>query len=179
MLKQTAAQGSNDALKTFGLIKTAAGLNPGKRLPLGMSVHPPGSAPSNAIPMWHEGPSMSSGMQSPGGAPHAAGPVTGSPQLPASTGASMGSGWGQRAGDFARGQMGAAKDLFGNLRQGLGGAATAEAGATARGGALGNLRTLAPTLAAGGAMYMLHHHNQAKEQQRQQQMLMGGGGYGM
>jgi hypothetical protein len=82
-----------------------------------------------------------------------------------------------RARSFGQGQWGAAKSLAGNLHQGLGGAPTAEAGMAARGAALGNLRTLAPSLLAGGALYMLHRHNQAQEQQRRQQAMMAGGGY--
>lgn len=101
------------------------------------------------------------------------------PALPAPAGPA-GSGLLDRARGFGQGQMGAAKDLFGNLRQGLGGAANAEAGMAARGAALGNLRTLAPSLLAGGGLYMLHRHNQAKrEQQQRQQMMMGGGYPGM
>jgi hypothetical protein len=81
---------------------------------------------------------------------------------------------------FLGGQMGAAKDLFGNLRQGLGGAPDAAAGAAARQGAVGNLKTLAPSLLAGGGLYMMHRHHQAQqEQQARQQAMMGGGGYPM
>lgn len=84
-----------------------------------------------------------------------------------------------RAKAFGAGQLDAAKALFGNLRQGLGGAPSAEAGMAARGAALGNLKTLAPSLIAGGGLYMLHRHRQeAEEQRRQQQQQMVQGGYG-
>ena len=101
-----------------------------------------------------------------------------------------------KAKAFGQGQWGAVKDLGANLRGGFGGKenpALAGVGSLAegmhgpavdmgqlqRGRALGNLKTLAPTLAAGGAMYLLHRHNQAKREQqaRQQQMLMGQGVY--
>jgi hypothetical protein len=96
---------------------------------------------------------------------------------PAAPPAPAGPGLMDRAKAFGQGQMGAAKDLYGNLRQGLGGAATPALGMEARQNALGNMRTLAPSLLAGGALYMLHRHNQAKREQqaRQQQMMMGGG----
>lgn len=89
---------------------------------------------------------------------------------------------GANAGGGVRGflgnQLGAAKDLYGNMRQGLGGAATPEAGALARQGAIGNVKTLAPSLLAGGALYMMHRHHQAQQdQQARQQAMMGGGGY--
>lgn len=84
-----------------------------------------------------------------------------------------------KAKAFGGGQLGAAKDLFGNLRQGLGGAATPELGQAARGAAVGNLKTLAPSLLAGGALYMMHQHKQKQEQQARQQAMMGGGGYPM
>jgi len=82
-----------------------------------------------------------------------------------------------KAKAFGHGQWGAAKSLAGNLHQGLGGAATPELGQAARAGALGNVKTLAPSLLAGGGLYLMHRHNQAKqqEQQRQQAMMMGGG----
>lgn len=80
-----------------------------------------------------------------------------------------------RAKAFGAGQLDAAKALFGNMRQGLGGAATPEAGAAARGAALGNLKTLAPSLIAGGGLYLLHRHNQQVEEQRRQQAMMQGG----
>lgn len=80
-------------------------------------------------------------------------------------------------GGFFNKQWGAAKDLYGNLRQGLGGAENAAAGAAARQGAVGNLKTLAPTLAAGGALYLMHAHNEAKRKNEAQQRAMMGGGY--
>lgn len=98
------------------------------------------------------------------------------------------------AKSFGAGQLGAAKDLFANMRGGLGGAFNPAfkgqsggafdplARASHRAMALGNVRTLAPTLAAGGAMYMLHRHNQAKQdaqaQQQRVMMMNGGGGSG-
>lgn len=81
-----------------------------------------------------------------------------------------------RARAFGSGQLGAAKDLFGNMRQGLGGAATPELGQAARGAAVGNLKTLAPSLLAGGGLYLMHQHKQKQEQQARQQAMMGGGG---
>ena len=79
--------------------------------------------------------------------------------------------------DFGAGQWGAAKDLFGNLRQGLGGAPDAAAGAAARGAALGNLKTLAPSLLAGGALYMMHRHHRAQEEEEARRRAMMGGGF--
>lgn len=99
-----------------------------------------------------------------------AGPSMG---LPGAAGPSLG----DRARAFGQGQWGAAKDLFGNLRQGLGGAATPELGMAARQAVGGNLRTLAPSLLAGGAAYMFHRHNQAKRQQQAQQQAMMMQGY--
>jgi hypothetical protein len=88
-----------------------------------------------------------------------------------------GGGFMDKAKAFGHGQLGAAKDLFGNMRQGLGGAATPELGSAARGAALGNLKTLAPSLLAGGGLYMLHKHKQKEQEQqaRQQAMMMQGG----
>lgn len=89
-----------------------------------------------------------------------------------------------RAMSFGEGQMGAAKDLFRNLRGGLGGAMNPSvitgavpaqsmdlARASQRQQALGNLRTLAPSLAVGGGLWALHRHNQALEEQRRQQAM--------
>ena len=78
---------------------------------------------------------------------------------------------------FGQGQWGAAKSLFGELGQGFGGAATPEAGMAARGRMLGNLKTLTPSLLAGGALYMMHRGNQAERDRQRQQGLMQGGGY--
>lgn len=98
------------------------------------------------------------------------------PGMGAPAAAPAGSGMLGRAKAFGSGQLGAAKDLFGNMRQGLGGAATPELGQAARGAAMGNLKTLAPSLLAGGALYAMHRHNQAqREQQARQQAMMGGG----
>lgn len=94
--------------------------------------------------------------------------------------AAAGGGFIDKAKAFGMGQVGHAKDLFGHLQQGLGGAATPEAGALARQNALGSLKGLAPSLAAGGALYLMHRHNKAKEEARQRAMMMqGGGGYPM
>lgn len=95
-----------------------------------------------------------------------------------------GGGFMDKAKAFGQGQWGAAKDLAGNLRAGLGGAPDAAAGAAARGAALGNLKTLAPSLAAGGALYMMHRHHQAQQEEeaRRRALMMqqmGGGGYPM
>jgi hypothetical protein len=89
--------------------------------------------------------------------------------------AAAGGGFMDKAKSFGQGQMGAAKALFGNLRQGLGGAPDAAAGALARQGAIGNLKTLAPSLLAGGGLYLMHKHKQDQEQARQRAMM--GGGY--
>lgn len=107
------------------------------------------------------------GMPTPHAMPQAAPPAGG-----------MGGGMLDKAKAFGSGQLGAAKDLFGNLRQGLGGAATPELGQSARAGAVGNLKTLAPSLVAGGALYMMHQHKQKQEQQARQQAMMNGGGAG-
>jgi hypothetical protein len=90
---------------------------------------------------------------------------------------------------FGRGQVDAAKALFGNLRAGFGGASphALPAGAegpvpsagTHRGMAVGNLKTLAPSLLAGGALYMLHRRKKQQQEQaaQQQAMMQQGGGY--
>lgn len=97
-----------------------------------------------------------------------------------------------RAKAFGMGQAGAAKSLFHNVRGGLGGqyspefkgnlASTPGADALNRMGhraqAVGNLKTLAPSLLAGGGLYMLHRHNKAKEEQARQQQMMAMQGYG-
>lgn len=96
-----------------------------------------------------------------------------------------------RLKSFGSGQVGAAKDLFHNLRGGMGGqmnpnlvsgAVPSQSMDIARGThrqqALGNLKTLAPSLAIGGGAYMLHRHNQAKEEEARQRALMMQQGYG-
>ena len=87
---------------------------------------------------------------------------------------------GNRVRGFLGGQADAAKGLFHNMQQGLGGAPDAAAGAAARGAIGGNLKALAPSLLAGGGLYMLHRHHQQQEeeQQRQQAMMHAGGGGG-
>ncbi len=90
---------------------------------------------------------------------------------------------------FLGNQWGAAKDLFANLRGGLGGkfnpdvmpnANPALARQAHRARAVQNIGTLAPTLLAGGALYMMHRHNQAKrDAEARQQAMMGGGMGGM
>jgi len=100
-----------------------------------------------------------------------------------------------KAKAFGMGQMAAGKDLLANLRGGLGGKMNPGvitgpvpaqsmdlARASMRQQALGNMRTLAPSLGVAGGAYLLHRHNQNVEQQQRmrQQMLapqMGGGGY--
>ncbi len=93
-----------------------------------------------------------------------------------------------RLKSFGAGQWGAAKDLVGNLRGGLGGeyhpsfqgnlasnpAAAPLNRAAHRQMAMGNLKTLAPSLAIMGGGYLLHRHNQAKrdEEARQRSMMM-------
>jgi hypothetical protein len=121
------------------------------RFKIAMSLGPAG-APMQHIELGAAGPGA--------GAAAAASPAAG--------------GFMNKAKAFGSGQLGAAKSLLGNLHQGLGGAPDAAAGAAARGAALGNLKTLAPSLLAGGALYMLHRRNEA---QRDQQRMMMGGGY--
>jgi hypothetical protein len=81
---------------------------------------------------------------------------------------------------FGQGQLDAGKALLGNLRGGLGGASPhmpmdgamgpVPDAMTHRQMALGNLKSLAPSLAAGGALYMLHQRKKQQEQARQQAM---------
>lgn len=105
-----------------------------------------------------------------------------------------------KAKAFGAGQVGAAKDLFANLRGGFGGTSNlGNVGHMAEGAsgpavditqlhrhrALGNMKTLTPSLLAGGALYLRHHgKQQAREEQMAQQqmqdaMAQGGGGYPM
>lgn len=96
-----------------------------------------------------------------------------------------------KAKAFGAGQLEAGKDLLSNLRGGLGGklnpdvltapggdiAATREAH---RARAVGNIKTLAPSLLAGGGLYYLHRrHQQAEQQRRQQAMMQDGYGQSM
>lgn len=86
---------------------------------------------------------------------------------------------------FGRGQLDAGKALIGNLRGGLGGASPHAVGPGMEGPvpdaqahramAVGNLKTLAPSLLAGGGLYMLHRHKQQQEQAQQQAMMQQGG----
>lgn len=91
---------------------------------------------------------------------------------------------------FGSGQVGAAKDLFHNLRGGLGGQMNPAlitgavppqsmdlARATHRQQALGNVGKLAPTLAAGG-LYMWHRRNQEQDEQSRRRAMMAQQGYG-
>lgn len=85
---------------------------------------------------------------------------------------------------FGQGQMDAAKSLFHNVRGGVGGKFSPEfkgnlAGmpeaeglnrAAHRQMAVGNLKTLAPSLLAGGGLYLIHKRRQEAERQRQLQM---------
>lgn len=97
-----------------------------------------------------------------------------------------------KAKSFGAGQVQAGKDLFSNLRGGLGGQLNPDVlpapggdvvatRAAHRARALGNLKTLAPSLIAGGGLYMMHRKNQQQEEQQRQQAAMqgGGGGYPM
>jgi hypothetical protein len=90
---------------------------------------------------------------------------------------------------FGAGQVGAAKDLFHNLRGGLGGQMNPAlitgpvppqsmdlARATHRQQALGNLGKLAPSLAAGG-LYMWHRRNQEQDEQARRRAMMAQQGY--
>lgn len=90
---------------------------------------------------------------------------------------------------FGAGQVGAAKDLFHNLRGGLGGQMNPAlitgpvppqsmdlARATHRQQALGNLGKLAPSLAAGG-LYMWHRRNQEQDEQARHRAMMAQQGY--
>jgi hypothetical protein len=85
---------------------------------------------------------------------------------------------------FGAGQVGAAKNLFHNVRGGLGGRMNPAlitgqvppqsmdlARATHRQEALGNLNTLAPSLAAGG-LYAWHRHNQAQDEDARRRAMM-------
>lgn len=109
------------------------------------------------------------------------GPAGAAPAAPHVEGPTTGGGLMGKIKGFGQGQWGAAKDLASNLKGGLGGAATPEAGAAFRQSAVGNLKTLAPSLLAGGALYMNHRHNakQHEEQARQRQMMMAMQGGGM
>lgn len=88
-----------------------------------------------------------------------------------------------RAQSFGRGQVEAAKSLFHNLRGGLGGASNLgdighlAAGASGplpdmrqlhRHHALDNVKTLTPSLLAGGGLYMLHKQRAQQAQQAAQ-----------
>lgn len=90
---------------------------------------------------------------------------------------------------FGAGQVGAAKDLFHNVRGGLGGPMNPAlvtgpvppqsmdlARATHRQEALGNLNKLAPSLAAGG-LYAWHRHNQAQDEDTRRRAMMAQQGY--
>lgn len=93
-----------------------------------------------------------------------------------------------RARSFASGQLAAGSDLLRNLRGGFGGQPNPDVlphsdpavlRAAHRQRAVGNLKTLAPSLLAGGLLYRRHRNNeQEAEQQRQMQAAMVQGGYG-
>jgi hypothetical protein len=151
MLDQYVNQGRTDALQQFGLAKHAMSTADLK----GMRLSRGGGGGSR--------------FSAPPSAPTAAASSV-SAEAPVAVGGFL-----DKAKAFGMGQVGHAKDLFGHLRQGLGGAATPEAGALARQNALGSLKGLAPSLLAGGALYMMHRHNQAKnEAEARQRMMMGG-----
>jgi hypothetical protein len=89
-----------------------------------------------------------------------------------------------KAKSFGAGQLEAGKDLFSNLRGGFGGAPNPDVMAHSdpammraahRQRALGNVKTLAPTLLAGGGLYAMHRHKQQQEEQARQQAMMQGG----
>jgi hypothetical protein len=89
-----------------------------------------------------------------------------------------------KAKAFGAGQVQAGGDLFKNLRGGFGGQPNPDvmpnsdpgmARAAHRSRALGNLKTLAPSLLAGGGLYMMHRHNQQQEEQQRQQAMMQSG----
>ncbi|HEY6025451.1 MAG TPA: hypothetical protein VIV09_01005 [Pseudolabrys sp.] len=96
-----------------------------------------------------------------------------------------------KAKSFGQGQLSAGKDLFSNLRGGFGKETPLPMGHEGptispeqfRGKAVGNLKTLAPTLLAGGGLYLMHRHNQQQQeqqrQQAQQQAMQGGYGQPM
>lgn len=90
-----------------------------------------------------------------------------------------------KAKAFGSGQLAAGKDLVGNLRAGFGGAsphASLEGPVPDamwhRQQALGNLKTLAPTLLAGGGLYMMHRHNQQQQEEEARRRAMMAQGYG-
>ena len=89
-----------------------------------------------------------------------------------------------RLKSFGAGQLGAAGDLFRNLRGGLGGQMNPAlvtgtvppqsmgiARATHRQEAMGNLGKLAPSMAMGG-LYMWHRKNQAEEEAARRRAMM-------
>ena len=84
-----------------------------------------------------------------------------------------------RIKSFGQGQLDAAKGLFNNARGGFGGkfnpatitgpvpeASMEMARASQRSAALGNLKTLAPTLAVAGGLGLMHHMNKKKEEEQ-------------
>jgi hypothetical protein len=90
---------------------------------------------------------------------------------------------------FFGGQFQAMKELPGHLMGGLGGGLpkslegvgnlaegahgpVADLGELSRQRAMGNIRTLLPTMAIGGGLYALHHHQQAKQHAQQQQQAI-------
>ena len=101
-------------------------------------------------------------------------------------GAAAGGGIMSKLKSFGQGQLDAGKALVGNLRGGLGGQSPhalppgMEGPVVSPEGhrqmALGNLKTLAPSLLAGGGLYLMHKRKQ--EQQRQQAMMQQSQGYG-
>lgn len=89
-----------------------------------------------------------------------------------------------KAKAFGQGQLQAGGDLLKNLRGGVGGQMNPDVlphtdpavmRAAHRQRAVGNLKTLAPSLLAGGGLYMMHRHKQEQEAAQQQAMQ---GGYG-
>ena len=183
MLNCYVVQGTADALNEFGFHKLA------------MELGSAGRVPTNAIRaikdrknpgQYRVVQNPKAKVQSPTGGGRSGiptGPATQAAEAHAAAaqaaGAdSSGSGLWDTIKNFGRGQWGAAKSLASNLHQGLGGADTPAAGAAARADAMGNLKTLAPSLLAGGGLYMLHRHNQEeREREAQQRALMQQRGY--
>ena len=153
MLERYTVQGRIDALRRLGFHKQA------------MALGPAGLPGAHAPVSGHAAAALARGGAG-GGRFAVPAPAATATAAPAA------------GGGFFNTQWGAAQDLYGNLRQGLGGAENAAAGAAARQGAVGNLKTLAPTLAAGGALYLMHAHNEAKRKnEAQQRAMMMSGGY--
>ncbi len=161
MLDLYVNQGTADALRRFGFHKEAMSMADLEHMHLD---------PTHAA-----GGAMGSGGRM--NAPFQAPQRVGGPGAAAAPAAAAGGGFMGKVRDFGAGQWDAAKNLAHNLHQGLGGAPDAAAGTAARGAALGNLRTLAPSLLAGGALYMMHRRHRAQEEEEARRRAMMGGGF--